>query len=89
MLEADPELEIDALGGRAHASALHVAVYRGKTDIVRLLLERGADPDLANDVNESPMYWARVADDAEIEALLLQYGADVLPTPIYRLGRGV
>ena len=75
ILDTEKGLDINALGGRAHATALHVAVYRDHIDVVRLLLERGADPNIPNDVHESPMYWAWENGNEEMEALLEQYGA--------------
>ena len=75
ILDTEKGLDINALGGRAHATALHVAVYRNHIDVVRLLLERGAEPNIPNDVHESPMYWACANGNREMQALLEQYGA--------------
>lgn len=76
ILDTEKGLDINALGGRAHATALHVAVYRDHIDVVRLLLERGAEPKIPNNVDESPMYWACVNGNEEMQALLEQYGVD-------------
>ena len=72
ILETEKDIDIDALGGRARSSALHVATYRNHYDVVKMLLERGADPTLPNNVHETPMYWAR----GRVRELLKQYGAD-------------
>lgn len=73
------DFDIDALGGRARSSALHVAVYRNHPDVVKVLLERGADPNLPNERGESPMRWAMMnhgmARNGEIKELLLKHGA--------------
>jgi hypothetical protein len=75
ILDTEKELDINVLGGRARATALHVAVYRDHIDVVRLLLERGAEPNIPNNIGESPMFWARVNGNWEMQALLEQYGA--------------
>ncbi|EKD13362.1 uncharacterized protein L3040_002778 [Drepanopeziza brunnea f. sp. 'multigermtubi'] len=73
ILETEEDEHVDALGGRAQSSALHVAVYRNHPDVVRMLLERGADPNLPNVRDESPMQWAR--KNGEVRELLLEFGA--------------
>ena len=77
ILDTEKGLDINVLGGRAHSTALHVAVYRDHIDVVRLLLERGAEPNIPNNIGESPMYWARVSGNGEMQALLEQYGAGI------------
>jgi hypothetical protein len=72
ILETEKDIDIDALGGRVRSSALHVATYRNHYDVVKMLLERGANPSLPNNRHEIPLYWARDG----IEELLRQYGAD-------------
>jgi hypothetical protein len=76
ILETEKDIDIDALGGRAHSSALHVATYREHIDVVRLLLEKGADPDLPNNVGETPYYWAAAHDDEDMIELLKSYGSN-------------
>lgn len=39
-------------------TALHYAAGRGYTDIVKLLLSHGADPDLLDDMGRTPLAWA-------------------------------
>ena len=38
-----------------------------------MLLEKGADPNIPNDLGEPPIYWASANDNKEIEKLLLKY----------------
>lgn len=76
ILETNENVDINALGGRAASSALHVAVYRDHTDVVKLLLERGADPSQPNAAREMPMYWAKASGNKIVQQLLVKYGAD-------------
>lgn len=63
-------------GGR---TPLHLAAITGASDIAKLLLERGADPNALDDVLLwTPIRYADLSQDfaATIEVLLL-HGADV------------
>lgn len=76
ILDTEKNIDINELGGRAHATALHVACYRDHLEVVRILLEGGADPDIPNNAGESPMYWAQFNNPAgKIVELLMNYGA--------------
>jgi hypothetical protein len=48
VLLASKALDIDAKGGRYHSTALQVAVFRGRIDVVKVLLKAGADPNSTN-----------------------------------------
>jgi cytochrome c len=63
----------DALG-----TALHWATLRAHTDAVRLLLERGADPNAESSVGSvgTPLHAAASKGDVESVTMLLQRGAD-------------
>jgi len=74
-LESEKDVDLNALGGRAISTALHVATYRDHIDVVRLLLERGADPNLCNESDEPPLYWASINGNQEMQDLLLKNGA--------------
>ncbi|XP_041966238.1 NF-kappa-B inhibitor beta [Alosa pseudoharengus] len=59
-------------------SALHVAVQKGRSDIINMLLSAGADVnqrDLGS--GRSPLHWAVEAQSAQLVALLLSAGAAV------------
>ncbi|CAB1340067.1 unnamed protein product, partial [Coregonus sp. 'balchen'] len=58
-------------------TALILAVYREKVACVETLLEKGADPDLANKDRETPLYKACESGNAEIVVMLLNHGAVV------------
>ncbi|RMD78508.1 MAG: hypothetical protein D6809_05650, partial [Gammaproteobacteria bacterium] len=56
-------------------TALLAATEAGRTAIVRLLLEAGADPDQANPAGRTPLMEAAARGELELVQLLLQAGA--------------
>ncbi len=57
-------------------TALFFAADRGHLDLVLLLLERGADPDLSDRFyGATPMVWALTNEHTDVAALLLRHGA--------------
>jgi hypothetical protein len=75
LLEAEPDMDIDTLGGRASSSPLHVAVFRDHIEVAKVLLAKGADPNLPNMFDEPPIEWANITGNMEMVQLLLDYGA--------------
>jgi hypothetical protein len=75
LLESDPDIEIDAPGGRYDSPPLHAAAYRNHSAAVKLLLEAGADPIAPNSLGESSLFWATVRDHIKVQRLLKSYGA--------------
>ena len=75
ILESQKDIELNALGGRAYSTALHVATYRNRIDVVKVLLDQGADPNLCNVSDEPPLYWAAINGNQEMQDLLLKNGA--------------
>lgn len=61
------------LKDKTGATALHFAVKGGYENLVRLLLEKGADPTAG--LGTTPLQFARWAGRTEIEGLLLEAGA--------------
>jgi uncharacterized protein len=57
-------------------AALHAAVAGGKLDIVRAVLEAGADPNAQQQAGFRPMHEAGTKANRALAELLLKYGAD-------------
>lgn len=72
----DRNIDINALN-EENQTALHCAIETGNIDIVRLLLNSGADPNLQDDLNFSPLHKACIRNNTEIVKLLLDYGVNV------------
>ena len=53
-----------------------LAAYHGHADLVRLLLEHGADPNALNDRGQSPLAGAVYKNEAGVIEALLAGGAD-------------
>lgn len=63
-------------GEKGRAPPLHFAVERGITDVIELLLQQGANPNLERQPLQTPMHVAIQCDELEILALLLRHGGD-------------
>ena len=55
---------------------LHFAAYRGCEEVVRTLLEHGANKDQTDNDGDTPLHLAADWGHAEVVRILLQYGAD-------------
>lgn len=58
LLEAGADMEIH--GGRCNATPINIASFRGHEDVVKLLLEYGANPHAQDSEGKSSIEWARV-----------------------------
>ena len=58
-------------------TALLAATINKQIDIVSYLLEKGADPDLADVTGQSPIFWAAENKHPEMVRTLIEHGADV------------
>ncbi|KAG5276639.1 hypothetical protein AALO_G00107960 [Alosa alosa] len=75
LINAFPEL-INKYTNNRH-TPLHLAVVNKHLLCVQCLLEAGADPNIANDLGETPLYRACEKPTEEIVELLLMFGAKV------------
>jgi ankyrin repeat protein len=64
------------MGGQ-HGNPLQAAASQGHAEIVRLLLEQGADANTLSGEHDSPLQVATSEGHAEIVRLLLDAGADL------------
>ena len=71
----DHGAEIDAIDDEFRSTPLGLAAKAGRMPIVRLLLERGADPNKSGAGWATPAAWARKRGHTEIHAELRQAGA--------------
>lgn len=80
--------EVDAFGrGWMTGTALHSAVSRMRAEVVRLLLEAGANPNARQSTGWTPLHGAASNGDEAGAGLLLDAGAD--PAATNDEGRGV
>ena len=66
---------LSTLRGPGGATPLMAAALHGDAALVRALLDRGADPNIANDAGATPLMWALT--DAQKTRLLVERGAAV------------
>ncbi|KAI1472363.1 ankyrin repeat-containing domain protein [Daldinia caldariorum] len=72
-----PEVDGTCDGGK---TPLHAAVEKGHLDIVKMLVEAGADINAEDDMSKTPLFYARIHENKEIGEFLLENGALQLST---------
>ena len=78
LLDAHPEL-IDERGGEGVRTALHQAVFGNSETAVKVLLERGANPNIrCEGDNAYPLHFAVEKNRVPIIHLLVEHGADTV-----------
>jgi ankyrin repeat protein len=87
ILDAHPDIASERgllPGHTGMRTALHHAVGANHVDVVRLLLERGADPDIRDDGDAAmPLHFAAEREQMEMIRLLVEHGADTIGTGDY------
>jgi ankyrin repeat protein len=76
LVERGAEVEVVARSESIHVTPLHSAAAGSHAEIVKLLLEAGADPNAAQDGGFTPLHSAAQNDDRESVEALLEAGAD-------------
>ena len=72
---------------------IHAAARKGHVDVLRLLLEHGADVDSQTVHKQTPLHWAAWAAEVDVGQYLLDCGADINAqnkfheTPLYLAAR--
>ncbi len=56
---------------------LMLASYNGQLEMTRVLLENGADPQIANDMGQIPLAGAAFKGNVEMAKVLVEHGANV------------
>lgn len=87
LLDSNPEIEVDARGGRYQSPPLQAAAYRNHPPAVKLLLEAGADTMALNRLGQSSLFWATVRGHVEVQELLKSSGATMTQQEISQLRR--
>jgi ankyrin repeat protein len=84
LLTDHPDFVSAPLGGRYKSrTPLHVVTdwpgyFPNGPEVVRLLVDFGADPDIAPEPgDETPLHWAASSDDAHVAVALIDAGADM------------
>ncbi|CAG8830153.1 22074_t:CDS:2, partial [Racocetra persica] len=59
-------------------SLLHWACDRGHLDVVKLLVEKGADINLLTTGNETPLHYACISEHLDCARYLYKNGANII-----------
>lgn len=62
-------------------TALHNAAYKGNYDLIKLLLENGADPNLYNKMKLTPFHIVICHLNIDLVKIFFDYGADISKKP--------
>lgn len=77
-----PDVNVEIEDGKVKTTPLIYASYVGNLEIIKLLLDRGADINKANEVGQTPLITASARDNIEIIKLLLDNRANINITDI-------
>ena len=68
-------VRVDSLGSRGE-TALLLAASKGHSEVVKILVKHGADPNRASSDGNTPLHKAAMDGHAEVVIALLEAGAD-------------
>ena len=68
---------IDEIAENRKKTACWIATYRAHNDVLKLLLENGANPNIPDSDGVFPLYFAIGNENVEAVSLLLNHGADL------------
>ena len=75
------------------STPLNLASRNGHVEVVRLLVEHGADATTQDELGWTPLHWASAAGSVEVTRILIENGADVTAqdedglTPLHRASK--
>jgi cytohesin len=58
------------------STPLHIAAYKGHVEIVKILLDRGADLNAKDNTGHAPLHWAAIEGHVDVVRVLLDRGAN-------------
>ena len=79
LIEKDSEIDLNSCDDKKR-TALHISAANGTDDILRTLLENGANPNVKDVKGNTPLHLAACAGKVPIVTLLLHHGADISAT---------
>lgn len=69
--------DVNAVSCKSQKSLLHLAIEEKKQNVVKVLLEFGANVDVKDNHKQTPLFYAALFKQAEIAEMLLKAGANV------------
>ena len=73
-------LDVNCVRGDYQSTPLGGAALMGRTEVIKLLLDKRADPNGANNYGWTPLHWAAMSGHKDVVLLLLDRGADINKT---------
>jgi ankyrin repeat protein len=77
ILNSGTKFDINATNPDDEKTALHYAVERDNIEIVRMLLDAKADPNIKNEFGDTPLAFAAASGSEELIEALIEGGADL------------
>ena len=68
--------DVNAKDPQGKTPLLKAARHNGKSDILQLLLKHGANPDTADEENNTPLHFAAIRGTKDVAIFLLKLGAN-------------